>query len=131
MCPPVGLAGNMLERIRFRLKIVTVLVDRTLGMFGPFGFGPALQSSARLHWKALDGFGWLWEALGGFGRRWALLEGSGQLLMFLEGCKRVWKGLAALRPTSRSAWASPLRTGCGLLRVDNGSRNGVRYDVNS
>ena len=117
MCPPVRLAGNMIECIRFRLKIVTVLVGRTFGMFGPFGFGPAPQSSAGLLWKALDGFGWLWKALGGFGRLWAVLQGSGRLLMFLEVCKRMWKGLAALRPTSRSAWTSPLRTGCGLFRV--------------
>ena len=97
MCPPVRLAGNMIECIRFRLKIVTVLVGRTFGMFGPFGFGPAPQSSAGLLWKALDGFGWLWKDLGGFGRLWAVLQGSGRLLMFLEVCKRMWKGLAALR----------------------------------
>ena len=87
----------MIECIRFRLKIVTVLVGRTFGMFGPFGFGPAPQSSAGLLLKALDGFGWLWKALGGFGRLWAVLQGSGRLLMFLEICKRMWKGLAALR----------------------------------
>ena len=131
MCPPVWLAGNMLERKRFRLKIVTVLVGRTFGMFGPFGFGPAPQSSAGLLWKALGGFGWLWKDLGGFGRLWAVLQGSGRLLMCLDICKRMWKGLAALRPTSRSAWTSPLRIGRGLFRVDNGSRNGIRDDVNS
>ena len=87
----------MIECIRFRLKIVTVLVGRTFGMFGPFGFGPAPQSSAGLLWKALDGFGWLWKDLGGFGKLWAVLQGSGRLLMFLEVCKRMWKGLAALR----------------------------------
>ena len=71
-------------------------------------------------WPSLEGsgwFGWLWKPLGGFGRLWAVLQGSGRLLMFLEVCKRMWKGLAALRPTSRSAWTSPLRTGCGLFRV--------------
>ena len=87
----------MIECIRFRLKIVTVLVGRTFGMFGPFGFGPAPQSSAGLLLKALDGFGWLWKDSGGFGRLWAVLQGSGRLLMFLEVCKRMWKGLAALR----------------------------------
>ena len=117
MCPPVWLAGNMLECKPFRLKIVTVLVGRTFGMFGPFGFGPAPQSSAGLLWKALDGFGWLWKDLGGFGRLWAVLQGSGRLLMFLEVCKRMWKGLAALLPTSRSAWTSPLRIRCGIFRM--------------
>ena len=117
MCPPVWLAGNMLECKRFRLKIVTVLVGRTFGMFGPFGFGPAPQSSASLLWKDLDGFGWLWKALGGFGRLWAVLQGSGRRLMFLEGCNRMWKGLAALRPTSPYAWTSPLRIRCWIFRM--------------
>ena len=102
MCPPVGLAVYMIECIRFRLKIVTVLVDNIWDVW-PFRAWPRPQSSSGLLWMALDGFGWLWKDLGGFGRLWAVLEDSGRLLVFLEGCKRIWNGLAALRPRSRSA----------------------------
>ena len=91
MCPPVRLAGNMIECIRFRLKIVTVLVGRTFGMFGPFGFGPASQSSAGLLWKALDGFGWLWKDLGGFGKLRKAVGGMGEALWYGETLGRFEK----------------------------------------
>lgn len=49
MCPPVGLAGQMLEFIRFRLKIVTVLVDRAFGIIQE-----APRRHCKIHWRQIS-----------------------------------------------------------------------------
>jgi len=56
MCPPVGLAGKMLESIRFQLKTCTVQVGRTF-----------------------DRSGMPWDALGRPRKAWVALGRSGTL----------------------------------------------------
>ena len=92
-----------------------------MGHFVLSGLAPPPHSSAGFLWKALDGFV-------GSGKHWEALEGSGRFLKTLEGSWCFWrdvKGYGTVSPRSALdlvlRWTSPLRIGCRLFRVDNGS----------